>query len=345
MPRLSALMTQPAAAVLMVIAFVADVHSADPRTEALVEGLRSHVVRVASLEYAAEVTVKRHFGVTKGNMTPLETPQEIFYRYDFVVSGPMFMMQMDMRISGAQKSKRSIQAYNGSRFQLFEQEVETLELNSQMPRSPYLAPQASLLPFMFVLAVGGSEPRIDMAALLEPARWSDLASSAVVAAPAEVNGEPCDVLQFDGTTGNERKSLSVSVSRSNGYPVKWTIAGPKSSSTTLVTRSLNVDTPTASVVVPVSIVATDYLEPQHAIRSVMEVSVEPSSVRANHTVPPERFTIDPSLAKLVVDADAGTTLDRRVAPARRGAGWRVGSVIVFILVLGFALWYSFRRRG
>ncbi len=304
--------------------------------------IRTKAALMPRLLGSVEFRMRAHESQRKGKASTHEGDiSAVFYE-----RGGMFRVELKHR---SEKTESAItSAYNGDRYQvLFEHEKRlSLARSSRLP-NPYFTFNPLILPYAWLFRAGMT---YTWSEVKNPKNWERSFEEGRYIGQSPEGGFSCEVVELPAALRETR--CRVYFARELGYyPLKVIgYFGGEESSMTRVLRYRTMDVDGHRVVFPTLVVAEQRLDGEF-FRA--EYRLEEDSIKLNHPIDEEVFTISPSRASIVVDLDE---LDARLGTdaaqqgtlvERHGGRWRfwmtVGSGLILLALVALALLGG--RRG
>ncbi len=218
----------------------------------------------------------------------------------FYQSGSMYRTESGNANLDSNEPPGRIFAFNGERYQNYEHTISTLSFSgkNRFP-NPYGEENPLLLPYVWMLADPGST----WTDLRLTDTWLSRADDASLLAGEKLRSFECDVVLLPYRLVGQGAVLKVYLAKDLGhYPIRveGSMSSTDSQFTLDVIEHLAVPTESSPVIVPIVIRLEERTGKQ---RNLLEWKVDLESVKINHEIPVELFTISPGIAKIVDDYD------------------------------------------
>jgi hypothetical protein len=266
-------------------------------------------------------------------------------KVNFYQSGDMFRAEVspEREIKGG--LGKVIVAYNGARFQQFYENESVLSFSrkSRFP-NPYFALNPLIMPYMWLW----SRPPFVWSDLKSDRFWADSTKNARFVGRQTVRSMECDVISLPYPA---KPSVSVTVYMAielGHYPIRFEGSGLGAQRFELdVLEHSIIESDGSDVIIPV----VERLKERRATgkEQTLEWKILPESVKINHELPEEFFTLSPSMAKRTDDYDRNmerllkSGVVRATAPPTptRHINWLLSANFFVVLILMMV--YAARR--
>jgi len=331
--------------VLLTVAVVVDVANAD---SASIEAVKRQTI-----SFAREIRSIEFEMVSVGNDVNRESGERIsrVETMRYFQSGNMFRSETGIALN-SESLGDEISTYTGERFQVFHKDIETMTLKDESlrPNAPrVVSPFVGLFSFLAKMGMNATWTELTAEKNID-----DTFKQAKYVGIREYNGSECVVLEFPGVVPGF--TSEVWFSREHGHlPVKSVVSANRSTISVGEVKRLHEVTLDGGtrIFIPVEIVlASNFPGRSVYSSSTSTVTVDPNSIKINHEIDDDFFTLPTTAARHVKDIDqmlADGTLELRdyVIEERSSSPFRTVLVIfnavfviVFIVLIGYRLYLT-----
>jgi cell division protein FtsL len=243
--------------------------------------------------------------------------------------------------------KGAVYAYNGSKFQWFMPGREALSFSNQSQHPGlYWLPNPVMLPYSWLAA-----SKTNFSDIKDKKLWSSRFKEAQHDGSRTVNGIACELVILPKEE-NQDKAYVYFAKDLGYYPMKTKIIHGTSFMTVEVTQHTTLNTDDGVVVFPLSIVTKQVDDKGKEMVSV-EWTILAPSIKINHRLDDDLFTISPAVAKTVTDYDK--ELQKRgvsddVVPQSQGENKMlyvliIAGILLILIAISTKAYKRFQRKN
>lgn len=270
--------------------------------------------------------------------------RELRSSFSCAIEGNKFRAESELNDNITGKSHKSTIAFNGDRYQQFNNSTSSLELVSKPPKSTLSQVIPITLPYFFIYS---HDDHFDYATLANTPNWDIIARTAKIVGNLKVNNQECNVIEVirPQPTGALIFRIYAAPGLEN-LPLEYDISGPDYAAKMKTHEYKIVETERGRVVLATNTKLEEFDGKSNLVAETTS-AIDLDTLIVNHDIPDAFFTLDKSLAKIIVDGDEGKVIRQAGAIEPKNKSWRLGLILlngfVVLVLLTFFIFRRFRQ--